>query len=102
MDEASERLMQEALHPVRRTRRVFLEPDAHDEGSEELHFDGGQMDTVIRLIPVDLDELAGLLLARRGPGATAAEVREFLRGLHDRCEAELEPGLFSAASHNQT
>jgi hypothetical protein len=80
MDELTERLMQEALHPARRTRRISLEPDAHDDGSEELHFDSGQMDTVIRLTPVDLDELTEVLLARREPGigATAAEVRDFL------------------------
>jgi hypothetical protein len=65
MDEASERLMQEVLHPVRRTEKVSLEPDPYDDGSEELHFTSRQMDNVVRLTPVDLDELTDLLLARR-------------------------------------
>jgi hypothetical protein len=80
MDETGERLMQEALHPARRTRRISLEPDQHDDGSEELHFDSGQTDTVIRLTPVDLDELTDLLLARRavrrGPGMGAVPALE--------------------------
>jgi hypothetical protein len=109
MDELTERLMQKALHPMRRTRRISLEPDQHDDGSEELHFDSGQMDTVIRLTPVDLDELTDLLLARRaarrGPGMGAApaleriaQVRVSLRDLAFARQLVQAPGWLSDAA----
>jgi hypothetical protein len=80
MDETGERLLQEALHPARWTERIHLEPDDHDPGSEQLHFQSRQMDNVVRVTPLDLDELTDLLLARRvarrGPGMGAVPILE--------------------------
>jgi hypothetical protein len=88
MDAASEKILQEALHPRRRTERIWLEPDGHDEGGQGLHFQGSMLDNIVRLTPPDLEELTDLLIARRialaaGLGPDSDNIDRVLRLLKD-------------------
>lgn len=72
MDEAAERLYQEALHPARRAGRIWLEPAETGDGSEILCFGGNGNTTAVQLTDLDLDELDAVLLARRELAAARA------------------------------
>jgi hypothetical protein len=84
MDEAAERLHQEALHPARRAGRIWLEPAETGDGSEILCFGGNGNTAAVQLTQLDLDELAGVLLARRGLTATWAAKGRMFAGILSR------------------
>jgi hypothetical protein len=70
---------------------IHLEPSRDYQGEFVLHLDdagnGGLR------VQLDVGDLAALRAALPGrQGATAAEVRDFLRGLHDSCEKNPGPG----------
>jgi hypothetical protein len=83
MDKTDERLLQEALHPARRTEKIWLGPDDSDPGSRMLHFQSRMLDNIVRLTPADLDELAGLLAADRAQSLLAARRAELAPDCED-------------------